>query len=124
MLFVHEEWFWFFFDFLREAIEEVSFVVIFVEIADGLLISRVVSLEKASFVLPHAAGDLADRLVDAFIHVLGLTGGVDDNVVRAKENNFGFVATVAFDIEDGFSLNDFWVIKLESLDFAFGIFAE
>lgn len=74
--------------------------------------------------LPHAAGDLADRLIDAFIHVVGFTGGVDDNMVRTKEDDFGLVAPVAFDIENGFGFDDFGVIKVQSLDFAFSIFAK
>lgn len=124
LLFMNEERLWFFANFFREVIKEVGLVLALIEEADGFLIPRVTALKKAGFVLPHPPCDLADRFIDAFIHVFGFTGGVDDDVIRAKEDDLGLVAAVSFDIENGLSLDDFWVIKVETLDFALGVFAE
>ena len=57
----------------------------------------------------HSAGDFVDGLVDAFVHVFGLTGGFDDDVVGAKEKDFRDVA-VFLNIENGFGFDDARVV--------------
>ena len=71
--------------------------------------ARAVVLEHARFELAHLAGDLADRGVDGRVHVVGLGGGLDGDVVGAVEDDLGDVPVV-LDVEDDFGLNDLRVV--------------
>ena len=72
----------------------------------------------------HPARDFGDGEVDALIHVLGLAGGIDDNVVGAKEDDFGFVSSFAFDIEDRPRFDDFWIVEVDPFNFVSGVFSQ
>ena len=42
-------------------------------------------------------------------------------MVGTKENDFGFVAAASFHIENCFSTDDAWVIKMDAVDFVLSI---
>ena len=73
---------------------------------------------------PHAARDFIDGKVDALVHVIGLGRGIDDDMVGAKEDDFGFVPAVPLNIENGFGLNDARVVQVNSSDFFDGVLTE
>ena len=119
-----EEWLGvFFLVFFREVVEEVGGEDFFVEVLDGVLWFRSVLFEETRFVLPHATGDLVDGFVDAFVHVVCFRGGVDDDVVGTKENDFSDVALFLY-VEDRFGFDDAGVVEMNSFYFLFGVVAE
>ena len=121
---MNEEGLRFLYNVFGEIVEEVSFVISFVEILDALFRLRSVTLEEAGLVLTHPSRDFGDGEVDALVHVLGLAGGIDDNMVGAKEDDFGLVPSVAFDIEDRSRFNNFWIVEVDPFNFFSGVFAQ
>ena len=76
--------------------------------ADGAL-ARAVVLQHARLKLAHLAGDLAHRGIDRRIHVVGLCGRLDRNVVRAVEDDLRDVAVVLH-VEDDLGLDDLRIV--------------
>ena len=72
----------------------------------------------------HPARDFGNGEVDALIHVLGFARGIDDNVVGAKEDDFGFVPSVALDIENRPGFDDFWIVEVDQFNFFSGVFTQ
>lgn len=119
-----KEGFRFLLNIFGEFVEEVVLVVFFVEILDCFLTLWSMTFEEAGLVFAHPARDFGNGEVDAFVHVLGLTGGIDDNMVGAKEDDFGLVPSVAFDIENRSRFNNFWIVEVDPFNFFSGVFAQ
>jgi len=111
-------------DILWEGVEVVSPEGAFIKILDRVFGFGTLSLEHPRLVLAHTATDFVDGEVDAFVHVLSGGGGIDDDVIGTKENDFGFVSFPALDIENDFRFHDLGVIEVDSIDFFLRIIAE
>src|SRR5688572_29018054 len=79
--------------FVRVVLKSFGGIDVFVEVPNAALAGAVIS-EELRLILPHAAGDLADGLVDGGVKVFAGAAALDGDMVRAEQNNFGEVTVL------------------------------
>ncbi len=86
------------------------------------LLLRPVGLQHARLVLAHAARDLGNGLVDGGVHVLRRGVGLDDDVVRAEEDDFRDVP-ILLHVEKDLGLDDLGIVEVQAGHFLLGVVA-
>jgi len=104
-------------------VEDLGVEDLLFDVADTAVFARAMAFEEAGLVLPHAAGDLGDGLVDGGVDVLRGTLHFDDDVIGTEEDDFSDLA-VLLDVEDDLGLDDARVIEMEALDFLVSIITD
>jgi hypothetical protein len=95
---------------------------LFLEMLDDVF-PRPVFSHQARFIFPHLSPDLVGHGIDRGIHVVCFFAGLDRDVIRADENDFGGVP-VFFHFEDDVRLDDLRVIEMQALDFTRAIIVD
>ena len=95
---------------------------LFLEMLDDVF-SRTVFSHEPRFIFPHLPSHLVRDRIDGGVHVVSFFAGLDRDVVRANENDFGRVP-VFLHLEDHVRLDDLGVIEMQALDLAGAIIAD